>query len=36
LGEGHYYVLDKGMCKKSNSQIWGSQWGEFKFYSLPL
>ena len=36
LGEGHYYVLDKGMCKKSNSQIWGSQWGEFKFYRMPL
>lgn len=36
LGEQHYFVLDKGMSKKSNSQIWGSKWGEFKFYRMPV
>jgi CpeT protein len=35
LAEQHYFVLDKGMSTKSNSQIWGSQWGEFKFYRMP-
>lgn len=35
LAESHYFVLDKGMSKTNNSQIWGSKWGEFKFYRLP-
>lgn len=35
LGKTHYFVSDKGMSKTDNSQIWGSQWGEFKFYKLP-
>lgn len=35
LGQNYYFVLDKGLSVESHSQIWGSQYGEFKFYKLP-
>lgn len=31
LGKNYYNVTDKGMCVKTNTQLWGSQYGHFKF-----
>lgn len=35
LGKDYYFVLDKGISVETKAQIWGSQYGEFKFYKVP-
>jgi len=36
LNKTHYYVIDKGICVKTQKQIWGSRYGRFEFTKLPL
>lgn len=36
LGDGYYFVMDKGMCSEFHHQIWGSKYGKFEFYKMPL
>ena len=35
LGLNYYNVFDKGMCVKTNTQLWGSKHGFFKFDKQP-
>lgn len=36
LGKDYYFVLDKGISLETKAQIWGSQYGQFNFYKVPL
>jgi len=35
LGLNYYNVFDKGMCAQTNTQLWGSKHGFFKFDKQP-
>jgi len=34
LGEHHYFVVDRGLDIDTKTQIWGSQYGQLKFYRV--
>ena len=36
LSNGFYHVLDRGFDLETNKQIWGSEYGPFKFIKMPL